>query len=71
MSKNYDGNVLGRVIAVFLLVGAVVGARSIARGSFTCGMGGGGSCCMMEMSGSPAPAAAAPAAPAAPPASPK
>jgi hypothetical protein len=33
MSFNEDGNLMGRVVALALLVGAAAGVRGIARGS--------------------------------------
>jgi hypothetical protein len=54
MNKTNDGGVLGRIIALSLIVGAAYGAHAIERGTFGCGFGGGHSC-MME-----APAASAP-----------
>jgi len=61
MNKDNDGNVLGRIIALSLIIGAAYGARAISLGAFGCGSGAGGGCCMMEL---PAATAAVPAAPA-------
>jgi hypothetical protein len=67
MNKDNGGGVLGRIIALTLIVGAAFGARAISRGTFACGSGAGG-CCLMEISAAAdaQPAAAAPAPVAAP-----
>ena len=41
-------NLLGRVVALALMIGAVCGVRAISRGSYGCALGA-GSCCMHEM----------------------
>ncbi len=61
---NNDKNYLGRVLALALILGAVYGARSIARGRFDCAVGNGTSCEMGIPAPAPAPAVDAKAAPA-------
>jgi hypothetical protein len=56
-----NDNLLGRVVALALIIGAVYGARAIARGQFDCGSGSGALCVMAIP---PAPAVDAKAAPA-------
>lgn len=43
-----DGNMLGRVVALALLIGVGYGVRSIANGGMGCPLSGGG-CCMMSV----------------------
>jgi hypothetical protein len=44
MNAKNDGNMLGRVAALALIVGVAYGAHAISRGLFDCGMGTGGCC---------------------------
>ena len=60
---NDDKNILGRVIALALIVGAAYGARAIARGRFDCAAGVGTRCEMGIPPQAPAPAVDAKAAP--------
>ena len=65
---NDDKNLLGRVIALALILGAAYGAQAIARGGFSCPLGG-IRCGMSIPAANPAPAVdleAAPVEPAAP-----
>jgi hypothetical protein len=43
---NGEKNLLGRVLALALLLGAAYGLRSIARGGLSCPLGYGSSCVM-------------------------
>jgi hypothetical protein len=43
---NDDRNILGRIIALALMVGATYGVYSIAHGRFDCSVGSGSSCVM-------------------------
>jgi hypothetical protein len=61
---NNDKNILGRVVALVLILGAAYGARSIARGRFDCAAGSGSSCEMGIPAAAPAPDVDAKAAPA-------
>ena len=63
-----NDNMLGKVIALALILGAVYSARSIAHGGFSCPLGDGSRCLMSIPATSPAPAidANAPAEKAAP-----
>ncbi|HEX4049092.1 MAG TPA: hypothetical protein VH309_14700 [Elusimicrobiota bacterium] len=65
---NDDKNVLGRVLALALMLAAAYGVREIARGGFTCPFGAGSSCAMGIPAAAPARAAEAKAAPAPKPA---
>ena len=60
---NDEKNILGRVIALALLLGAAYGVHSIAHGGFACPMGGGSSCVMAIPAALPSPAVDAGAAP--------
>lgn len=53
---NDNKNLLGKVIALALILGAVYGARSIARGGFSCPLGDGSHCIMAIPAATPAPA---------------
>ena len=52
---NDDKNMLGRIIALGLLLGAAYGVHSIAHGGFTCPSGNGSSCVMAIPAAFPAP----------------
>ena len=58
-----DRNILGRVLALVLLAGAVYVVRSIAHGGMTCPLGSGSSCVMAIPAAFPAPAVDVNAAP--------
>lgn len=58
-----NDNLLGKAIALALILGAVYGARSIARGGFSCGLGDGSHCVMAIPAATPAPAVDAKEAP--------
>ena len=49
MNANNDGNLLGRITALALILGAVYGVHAISRGRLGCPLGN-GSCCGMESS---------------------
>lgn len=51
-----NDNLLGKAIALALIIGAVYGARSIARGGFSCPLGDGSRCIMAIPATNPAPA---------------
>ena len=51
-----NDNLLGKVIALALILGAVYGARSIAHGGFSCPLGDGSRCLMAIPATNPAPA---------------
>jgi hypothetical protein len=60
---NDDKNILGRVLALALILGTVYGVYAIAHGRFDCALGG-GSACVMGIPAAPlAPAVDAKAAP--------
>lgn len=61
---NDNKNLLGKVIALALILGAAYGARSIARGGFSCPLGDGSHCVMAIPAATPAPAVDATEAPA-------
>lgn len=58
-----NDNLLGKAIALALILGAVYGARSIARGGFSCPLGDGNRCIMAIPAANPAPAVDAKEAP--------
>ena len=58
-----NDNLLGRVIALALMIGAAYGAHSIAYGRFDCGTGSGTRCEMGIPASAQAPAVDAQAAP--------
>lgn len=60
---NDDKNLLGRVIALGLILGAAYGARAIARGGFGCPLGDGVRCVMAIPADAPVPAVDAKQAP--------
>lgn len=51
-----NDNLLGKAIALALILGAAYGARSIARGGFSCPLGDGSRCVMAIPAAAPAPA---------------
>lgn len=53
---NDDKNLLGRVIALALILGAAYGASAIAHGGFSCPFGEAGRCVMSIPAAAPAPA---------------
>jgi hypothetical protein len=58
-----DKNLLGRAIALVLLLGAAYGVRAIARGRFDCAIGDAASCVMGVPAAAPAPVVDEKAAP--------
>jgi hypothetical protein len=60
---NDDKNLLGRVIALGLMLGAAYGAYSVAHGRFDCSVGSGSACVMGIPAAAFAPAVDAKAAP--------
>lgn len=46
---NADKNLLGRLIALVLILGAAYGVRAIARGGLSCPFGAGGNSCVMAI----------------------
>ena len=61
MNANNDGNILGRLTALALIIGAVYGVHMISLGGLGCPLGD-GSCCAGEHSHSEDAHALAPAA---------
>jgi hypothetical protein len=51
-----NDNLLGKAIALALILGAAYGARSIARGGFSCPLGDGSRCVMAIPAAAPVPA---------------
>ena len=60
---NDDKNLLGRVLALALILGAAYGVRAIAHGGFACPFGDGSRCAMGIPAAALAPAVDAKAAP--------
>ncbi|HXS99439.1 MAG TPA: hypothetical protein VN915_02090 [Elusimicrobiota bacterium] len=53
---NDDKNLLGKLIALALVIGAAYGAHAIAHGGFSCSAGDGSRCLMAIPAATPAPA---------------